>query len=84
MAKVGPVYVEAAVIVHVQQLMRNGVFHVFLVCETVLAKQHRPRLVSEPACAGCVTWSAQKIGVGDVAARQRQVFAEKHDNRTCS
>lgn len=61
-SKVTPIHVEHRVIIHMQKLMHEGVFHMFFVEEISLAKHNCASIGREPARAGEVTRLARDVG----------------------
>lgn len=82
-SKVGPIYLEATVIVHVDELVGNGAFHMLLAKEVTSAQRNRSRIRRESPSLGQVTRCAEDIGRRNFAARTLQMLEHEDNNRAC-
>ena len=82
MPQVAPVNLELAMVVHMNQLMDEGVFHMTLAKESALAQEDCSCLWAEPSGTRKVAWRAHDIRRGDVAAGEFEVLEHEDNCRT--
>lgn len=82
MPQVVPVNVEFAVIIHMNKLVYERVFHVPLVEEPALAQYDCTSLWAEAAGARKVAWRAYDVLRRNVAPRESEVLEHEHNLRT--
>ena len=63
MTQVSPVDLEAAVVIQVQHLVHDGVLHMLLVHEPILAQYHRADFVAESTRTRRLAGRANKIRI---------------------
>jgi hypothetical protein len=73
-SKVGPIDVEHGVIVHVQELVHDGMFHVFLIEKVSLAKYDCAGIWRKTAGMGEVARDARDVGWCDVYVSLFEMF----------
>ena len=84
MPQVAPVDFELSVIVHMDKLMHQRFFHVFLAEEMVLAQYDGSCLGAEASRLSGLTWRADDVLGCNIVSGKLHMLEHKDNRRTCS
>jgi hypothetical protein len=82
MTEVAPVDLELGVVVHVHELVHDGVFHVAFAEETTLTEHDRACIRAKAASFRRVAGCALDVGWRDISAVQAELLEHEHNSRT--